>query len=135
MSALLNIGAGNIADRLTILALKLLHYGAAGTPTDHLRDERNALLVQLRSRKGGKDYTEELLELAAVNGRLWTLTDQLRALDNSETPRATTTLIHAGQIGIDILRLNDHRAKLVARINKATGEWRGSEKGTGKDDG
>ncbi len=130
--ALINYGAGEITDRLTILALKLLHYGAAGKPTDYLRTEQVALLAQCRTKDVNGAWLEEALDLAAVNGALWTATDQLRALAPDAGrggERDRVDLMRAGELGIRILELNDRRATLVEAINKRTGEFRGSEKG------
>ena len=129
MARLTNLGAGDYADRLTILALKILHYGAAGKPVEHLQKERDALLVKgFAGPALGKGAVEALLELGAVNAELWAKTDQLRAV--ADDPRiGPLAFVTAGELGIRIMRLNDRRAELVDAINKATGEFLGAEKG------
>lgn len=138
MARLTNLGAGDYADRLTILALKCLHYGAAGKPVEHLRNEQACLLTKLYA---GPTLPQAgvgaLLELGAVNGALWQLTDDLRRIerDIGTTHRefpidvTATPWVIAGKWGIEIMRLNDRRAELVDAINKATGEFLGHEKG------
>lgn len=128
MSRLVNYGTGDVLDRLTILALKVLHYGAAGKDTQHLLDERNALLPKVMTVNLTKAALEALLELGAVNGALWGATDKLRELApyHPETPSVEREL---AALGVQILRLNDRRAHLVDTINRETGEFRGAEKG------
>lgn len=128
MARLTNLGAGDLADRLTILALKLLHYGAAGTDTAHLRDERNTLLAQLRGRELAGAWFEHLLELGAVNAALWHATDALRSY-STRGPLGEAEAQSAAGLGLRILALNDRRAALVDQINQCTGEYRGAEKG------
>jgi hypothetical protein len=127
--SLINFGTGEISDRLTVLSLKLLHYGAAGKPTAHLRTEQAALLARIRTQTVNGSWLEQLLELGAVNAALWGLTDELRDVADASTPE---TLQTAGMLGLRIMALNDRRAELVEAINKLTGEHRGSEKGRGE---
>lgn len=127
MSRLTNLGAGDLTDRLTILALKLLHYGAAGKPTEHLRNEQTALLAKLRTRELNGSWFDLVLELGAVNAAIWTATDDLRpyTIQGWEPDEAA----RVADLGTSIMRLNDRRAQLVDEINKLTGEFLGSEKG------
>ena len=130
MARLTNLGAGDLTDRLTILALKLLHYGAAGKDTKHLQDERNVLLGKLRGRELNGPWFELVLELGAVNAALWAETDKLREFERGPAEDYTDLHWHAiGSLGISIMRLNDRRAALVDEINKLTGEFLGAEKG------
>jgi hypothetical protein len=128
MARLINYGTGDVCDRLTVLALKILHYGAAGKPTDYLEAERNALLAKVRAQELNGAWFEQVLELAAVNAALWAETDKLReylALKEPDLRQAAD----AGYLGLSIMRLNDRRNQLVETINKLTGEHRGPEKG------
>ena len=131
MARLTNLGAGDYADRLTILALKLLHYGAAGKDVKHLLDERNVLLGKLRGRELNGPWFELVLELSTVNAVLWAATDKLRAILNlhNAAPLHESHVTEAAYLGLDIMRLNDRRAALVDEINKLTGEFLGAEKG------
>lgn len=127
MARLINYGTGDVLDRLTILALKVLHYGAAGKDTQHLLDERNALLPKVMTVNLTKAALEALLELGAVNGVIWGATDALRpyALQGWEAGEET----RIAELGVQIMRLNDRRAHLIDTINRETGEFRGAEKG------
>lgn len=135
MSRLINPGAGDYADRLTILALKLLFGEQAGkepAALKHFRDERNAILAKLAL---APPAIESLTELGAVNAVLWHAEDDLRA--HRDTPigaRAQWTGF-AGKtfaelvvdLAFRIQALNDRRAQLVAAINQKAGDIRPEE--------
>lgn len=128
---LLNYGAGEIADRLTILSLKLHHAERDNKPLDHFRNEQQALLVKLKAGNGISGYVEALLELATVNGRLWDAEDEIRdwrrqAEDLGQLDKAA--YLEVVLIAFRIQYLNDRRAELVAIINQQTGEAYGREK-------
>jgi hypothetical protein len=140
---LINYGAGEIADRLTILSLKLHHAERDNKPLDHFRNEYTALLTKLKAGNGISGYVEALLELATVNGRLWDAEDELRAFRNDPPREGIPMTGSMGPYGIPgshkhwvdvatcafkIQTLNDRRAELVAEINTQTGEHRGPEK-------
>jgi hypothetical protein len=122
---LVNYGAGEIADRLTILALKLAHAPESGG--DHFRHEQVALLAKLRAGNGIASYLDELLELGAVNGQLWQAEDELRGYRDDGAPE-TQDCKQVAYCAYRIQQLNDRRAALVEAINLKTGEHRGSEK-------
>ena len=121
---LVNFGPGEIADRLTILSLKILHGAAAGKDTKHFLDERNALLTQLRGRELSGPWLEYTLELGAVNSALWQAEDEIRALRALPVVSPTQALV----IAFRIPTLNDRRAELVSLINQSTGDHLGEEK-------
>lgn len=132
MSRLVNPGLGDQLDRLTILALKILHKGAQ----EHWVRERNALLAQVRTRNGVGAALEALVELAAVNGALWQAEDDLRALrialpvgNWDPADYRTDAAADAARAGVRIQDLNDRRAALVDQINALVGDDRGAEKG------
>ncbi len=125
---LINPGPGEVADRLTILALKILFGGQAGKDTAHFERERAALLTKFRATDAGK-LTEPLLELAAVNGALWHAEDELRVYRDAgynavgaPEPLAVVTL------AFKIQSLNDRRAQLVGQLNQLAGEAPAQEK-------
>ncbi len=131
MGRLINIGAGDVADRLTVLSLKLQHADAAGKPADHFRNEQVALATKLKAGNGIAAYLDELLELATVNGLLWRAEDELRANRTiaAECKGGEPFSWQAvGAIAFRIQALNDRRAALVEAINQKTGEARGLEK-------
>lgn len=132
VSRLTNPGVGDISDRLTILALKRLHGTAAGHDVSHFDREWATLHTMLRGRTLNAAWFEQVLELGAVNAKLWALTDQmrhflfLRSLDGS-WPTTDRTL-ETANCGCDILTLNDRRADLVQKINELAGDNLGAEK-------
>jgi hypothetical protein len=122
-------GLGEVSDRLTILALKILIGTEQGKDVAHFQRERALLLAKVRSRTPNGAWFDSVMELAAVNGQLWKAEDDLRAL------RATVPeQCHEGEavsvmrIAFRIQALNDRRAELVAQINKDAGESQGEEK-------
>jgi hypothetical protein len=114
-----------MADRLTILALKLLIGKEQGKPTDHFRNERNALITQLNTRETCGPWLEHLFELSAVNAALWHAEDDLREL-RAESLGVTT--LRAGTLAFRIQELNDQRAALVGLINEKAGDGTTQEK-------
>lgn len=125
---LVNVGAGEIADRLTILALKVAHGQQAGKDVEHFIKERNALLVQFKSAApdGGM---EQLFELAAVNAMLWYAEDRLRAHRNTGLERLRVEeQADVVTCAFSIQSLNDQRADLVWTLNKLAGTDLGREK-------
>jgi len=121
VSALLNPGAGEITDRLTILALKILHGEAAGKSVQHFVTERNGLLGKLRGRELNGAWFEACLQLGAVNAALWARTDEQRrhlALESG----TCFDVRAAAECGCAIMRLNDERARLVRQINVLSGD-------------
>lgn len=121
MSRLINPGLGDQLDRLTILALKILHKGAQ----EHWVRERNAILAQVRSRNHSGMWLEPALELGAVNATLWQAEDRLRFCRQAKSGPWD----EAAAVAFEIQDLNDRRAALVDQINALVGEDRGGEKG------
>lgn len=121
--SLLNPTVGDLCDRLSILALKRLHGNAAGKDTSHFQREWAGLLTKIHGRQLNGAWFEHLLDLSAVNAKLWTLTDRLRAmaLDHCD-------LADAGEVGIAILVANDRRAELIQTINELCGDLAPTEK-------
>jgi len=142
MSRLVNIGVGEVCDRLSILALKILHGGAAGKETTHWQTEQTALFVQIRSRDLTGRWFAAYAELAAVNAALWTAEDTVRELRQQaavwKTPDSSGLTgeeerkrigMQAASVAFWVQELNDRRAELVDQINKEAGEFVGPEKG------
>lgn len=127
MSRLINPGAGDLSDRLTILALKRLIGEEQGKPTDHWRHEQVALLSQICARTLNGAWFEDVLDLAAVNATLWHAEDELR-----DWRKRTVSYPDEGALIVNlafrIQTLNDRRANLIAAINKKAGDELGSEK-------
>lgn len=128
---LVNYGPGEITDRLTILALKILYGRKAGKPVAHFETEKAALLAQIRSRTLNGKWFDAVVELAAINGALWRSEDALRQLRKDLQPggaRDGNGWGEAAIIAFGIQELNDDRAALVHRINQEAGEAAGQEK-------
>lgn len=129
---LLNYGPGEITDRLTILALKILIGREKGRPVDHFETERTALLQQIRSRTLNGVWFEQVLELAAVNGQLWQAEDELRAYREKQQPSPVQDPMNyyadIARLAFRIQALNDRRAELVTLINCNAGEKVAQEK-------
>ena len=124
---LVNYGAGEMSDRLTILALKLLYGLDAGKDVKHFRDERNALLVQIRARTLNGVWFEQVLDLGATNAALWQAEDHLRgrrrAVEHEEDEGVIAAhYAEAGRLAFRIQALNDQRAALIERINQDAGD-------------
>lgn len=133
MPRLVNIGVGEIVDRLTILALKILYAGQQGKAIDHFTNERNALLTMLRGRELNGVWFEPTLSLGAVNGALWQVEDEIRDARRRHVelvadPKELQQLVDTVQVAFRIQELNDQRAGLVEAINKLTGDHLGTEK-------
>lgn len=122
MSRLLDPGLGEITDRLTILALKILHGEAAGKDVAHFVRERNGLLTKVRAATVNGSWFEQALALGAVNAALWQRTDEQRSYLGLEKLTQVVEWQSAALCGIAIMRLNDERARLVASINAQVGD-------------
>lgn len=122
MARLINPGDGDYLDRLTILALKVLHGELDGRDVAHFTTERTAILAKLQP-KGGPQLLA-MQELGAVNAALWYAEDHLR--EYRQIPDPTPGNVMA--LAFRIQELNDRRAALIARINEQSGTARGTEK-------
>jgi hypothetical protein len=127
---LLDPGAGEITDRLTILSLKILFGDQAGKDTTHFKAERTTLLSKIRSKTLNGVWFDKALELAAVNAALWHCEDAMRGfrIEAGESPLTPTGCASVVEVAFRIQSLNDQRAKLVAEINKDAGDSVGQEK-------
>lgn len=119
-----NYGPGEAMDRLSILSLKMLFGGEAHKDISHFRTEQVLLLTEIRAQNHLSTWIEEAVELTVVNAALWHAEDDMRA--HRDSPTHAATLIAA--LAFRIQGLNDVRAALIGRINKATGNHLGEEK-------
>lgn len=121
MSRLHDPGPGEILDRLTILARKLVEGWLKRVTTAHWAEEYAALTA---ASPGWTGVLDLVLELAAVNAALWQAEDELRRLREQDVP-------HQGvgyRLAVRIQQLNDRRAELITLINTHAGINRGPEK-------
>lgn len=135
MGRLHNPGPGEILDRLTILALKIVYGTQAGRDTTHWKAEQETLADTfwlgtpgtLTVRVRGLQW----MELAAVNAAIWQAEDEMRGYRDSfigDAPIPQDTQIAAGLCGCRIQYLNDRRAELVTLINSNAGVDHPSDK-------
>jgi hypothetical protein len=128
MSRMLNPSPGEVADRQTILQLKIQHGTShTSTPTvqhfaqehDHLQEYLEdkwfpQLATELRA-----SYDQLYSRLATINKNLWECEDQARALRDAANNRQS---VHqAGELLFEITHLNDDRAEVVKEINELFG--------------
>lgn len=127
---LVNYGAGEITDRLTILALKILIGSEQGKDTKHFQTERTALLTKLGAQTLNGAWFTHVLELGAVNAALWHAEEDLRGWRTPDPliNNSPGSLLIIANLGMRIQALNDQRAALVQAINEKTGEHLGEEK-------
>jgi hypothetical protein len=138
---LVNFGAGEIGDRLSILALKILYGREGNQAVTHFEKERAVLLTKIAARTLGGSWFEYYTELATVNAAIWQNEDKLRQLRKEaaiwDKPDST------GLTGAEDLKrltpvalltafrsqeLNDRRAELIELINKVAGDGETREK-------
>lgn len=117
---LVNYGVGEVADRLTILSLKLLFGGEAGKDITHFRNEQTVLFKTLSARLLNAESLKAVLELAAVNAALWHAEDDLREMRGHDREPTPSEVI--AKLAFRIQQLNDTRAGLVGAINKSSGD-------------
>jgi len=129
------LGPGEILDRLTILSLKILHGGMAGRSIEHwkaeyayLNEEKYSPCVS-RATSYFADLQAAILDLAAVNGAIWTAEDELRRWQGEgcgpcSLPQAMTVAV----VALRAQSLNDRRAQLIAEINTLLGAEAPEEK-------
>lgn len=119
----LNPGPGEIVDRLTIVARKLLTGGGDGrggkeTERRVFEEEQRDLVEALYKTQFNNihDFTLQLTMLAAVNAEIWENENKLRGLrDNAVVPTVIAGIAMRSQ------EMNDRRAELVKKINEAAG--------------
>lgn len=132
MSRLINFGLGEICDRISILALKILHGEGKSVDVQHFRQERAALMVKVVTRENGR-WIEYFTDLAAVNAAIWYAEDMIRGRREAITRcedegELAEHHYQAGALGLQIATLNDKRAQLIQQINAFVGDDKAVEK-------
>ena len=119
MTRLVNFGLGEVCDRLSILALKILYGELKGVDVGHFQRERAALLPRLSASSAGR-WTEHYIDLAAVNAALWQAEDELRSykLEGQSISNRDEIV----ECAFRIQEWNDKRAQLVQQINALVGD-------------
>jgi hypothetical protein len=106
----LNPGPGEIIDRLTVVARKIVE---GGERAKHFEVEMEELLTEcerLDLEEVNRDFAKNCYTLAAINAAIWQREDELR-----KRPRGVVKL------AFRIQELNDQRARLVKEINSTAG--------------
>jgi hypothetical protein len=128
-----NPATGEVSDRLTILALKILAGAEKGVEVAHWETERASLLTVIRTKTLNGKWFEAVLELGAVNAMIWHAEDEMRTWRQTnpvvDRPEAISLWVQVGRLAFRIQALNDRRAELVAQINREAGDGDAKEKG------
>lgn len=120
MSALLHPGLGDYLDRWTILELKITHGESFGRDCAHFHAEQRAL--RLHPGLDAAIETPEGRRLFTINAAIWTHTDYLlQALPAWPNVREEDIYAIADK-AIQILKLNEARARLVQQLNGGPAE-------------
>lgn len=125
MTRLINFGLGEVCDRLSLLALKILYGELQGSDVTSERHERAALLVKLVVRSPNGKWLEIWNELNAVHAALWLYEADLREYKAS---CADSKQLRAGrseaiiECAFRIQDLYDRRAALITQINSLVGD-------------
>ena len=123
MTRLINPGPGEMLDRLSILALKILYGRVAGKDVKAFELERGALFAKVAGSRTltGQGF-EAFVELSTVNSVLWHLEDDLRVLRAATDPTVPTQWREAALCAYRIQEFNDKRAELIMAINRQVGD-------------
>lgn len=131
------LGPGEILDRLTILALKILHGGDAGRETTHWEAEARHLEellsarldLQRAIRPRDREIASRALTLGAVNSVIWYVEDELRRWRREGCgPCDGVQAMTVAMLGLRAQALNDRRAALIHEINQLMGAEAPEEK-------
>jgi len=112
---------GELADRQTILELKVHHGRAAGVETSMWASELHEIEERLAKGRTGFTAEEQHLftrlfgTLRSINASLWVAEDEVRAMPESE-------LAALAALAKRIANLNDQRAQSVRELNRLAGE-------------
>lgn len=118
---LINTSLGEMADRLSILSLKLLYAALAEKPADHFRREQTLLLAKMRGHQTNGKWFDGYMELATVNGAIWQLQEEMVQYRHLVAVEKET-LMTIGRIALRLQDLNFRRAELVRQIDVDAGE-------------
>ena len=123
MSITIEILPGELADRMSIAALRVGHL-PEGDALRHIQGELAGLQRKWASIPGQTPETASLaVELEAINAKLWTVEDDLRLCEQQGS-------FDAAFIGLarSVYRLNDRRSQLKRQINLSLRVAPGEEK-------
>jgi hypothetical protein len=107
------VSTAELVDKLSILELKAAHL--SGLALEHVHTELALLRERLRPQQAA--IPAQLAgDLAALNGQLWAVEDQLREHERRQCFDHTFITLARS-----VYRLNDQRAALKRQINLASG--------------
>ena len=110
------ISVGELIDKITILRIKRERIRAAPAQANVGRELDRLLEIRARASLDRAELAGLEDELFQVNGSLWDIEDELRALEQSgEFGERFIELARS------VYRLNDQRSRLKRRINTVTG--------------
>jgi hypothetical protein len=110
------ISVGELIDKITILRIKRERIHAAPALANVAHELGQLLEIRARASLEAPDLAEFEEELFQVNGRLWDVEDELRALEQAGDFRDRFI-----ELARSVYRLNDRRSNLKRRINAVTG--------------
>ena len=110
------ISVGELIDKITILRIKRERIRVAPAQANIQRELDGLLEIRAHASLDVPDLAVFEEELFRVNGRLWDVEDELRALEqNGNFGRRFVELARS------VYKLNDRRSLLKRRINTVTG--------------
>lgn len=116
----IEVSNGEIADKYTILKIKLKHCAPMTTQYFNIHEEYSILSEAVTELKINTIFIEELYE---INKKLWNIEDQIRVLENRQ---------NFGQEFIELARsvyiTNDQRFAVKKKINTSSNSQLHEEK-------
>ena len=110
------ISVGELIDKITILRIKRERIRAAPAQANIEREFDHLAEIRARASLDMADLAVLEEELFQVNGRLWEVEDELRALEQNGNFGERFV-----ELARSVYRLNDRRSLLKRRINEVTG--------------
>jgi hypothetical protein len=115
MKIYIPIGLGDLADRYSIVRLKMVNMSKFNAHNADIRNEFNFFqeLMDEHFAEASPEMQDLSRSIAGVNGVIWEYENQMR-----ETTRITDEIIN---VAFRIRDLNDKRAKLKRKLNQLGG--------------
>jgi hypothetical protein len=128
MTRLLAPNPGEIADRSTILKLKINFALEKHLTYEHFRGERDALDVYLQemwhrelTQQTKNEYFRLFEDLFKVNKKLWDAEDEIRVVRKRGVAFSQAAIEQLAALAVIITEQNDVRSNLVRQINSLYG--------------
>src|ERR1700747_2471992 len=110
------ISVGELIDKITILRIKRERIRGASAQANIGRELDGLLQIRARAPLATSDLATLEAQLLQVNGRLWDVEDELRALEQNGNFGERFI-----ELARSVYRLNDCRSLLKRQINTVTG--------------